>query len=280
MRKMVWIRFSEHADRAYELLRPLGFKANESTWIQEVNMPFDDERRRMLTEGLARRGIAYTEMEYQVFEEGELRTADYLHVTGKAMWGYPQPEDGYERESYDVSTACPKCLQGARQVRPFMVKNRPNFGKNDVVTMFWTYDFLFNERIKDLVKDSSLTGAEFWPVFKYRKTGLREEVRGAYQLFITSELPPMAADMKFEMVPLPKGVKPCSCGKLGRNLRGTQARYRSKDLRHAMDFNKTYEWLGGGYGTTQWKVVSHRVYDLFTENKIKGVKFEPVIIEE
>jgi len=280
MRKMVWIRFSEHADKAAELLRPLGFNADEKTWIQEVSVPFADDRRGLLTHGLKLMGISYTEIEYQEFDETELEAADYLHMTAEAMWGYPQPEDDYEKLVFDPSTSCPKCGQGAKQVKPFMVKGKPGFDKNDIVAMFWTYELLVTEKLRRLIEDAELTGIEFWPLLKYRGGATSEEIKGAYQLYFTNELPPMSENTRFEIVPLPRGTQPCSCGKLGRNLRGEQMRYRRKDLKGAKDFNKTSEWLGGGFGTTQWKVVSHRVYELFTKNKIRGVRFEPVLIED
>lgn len=280
MKTLIRITFSESADKAISILAPLGFKVDTKTWVQAVTMSSEDERYGMLVEELNKRRIFYHETRGLDFSSAELEQAELLSVIEGAMWGYPEPEDDYQKESYDPSTGCSKCGEGSKQIKPFSIRSRPNFGKNDIVAMFWTYELLVTEKLRKLVEDAGLTGAEFWPLFKYQKGGPSERVEGAYQLFVVNELPPMSKNTKFQIVKLPKQASPCSCGKLGRNLQGEQMRYRRKDLKDVMDFNKTYEWLGGGFGTTQWKVVSHRIYELFEKNKIRGVRFEPVVIED
>ena len=280
MRRMVWIRFSEPVEKARSLLESYGFKANERSWIQTVDIAIDDERLEPFVENLRKRGTSYTALRHISFDENDLQAAEYLQMSAEVQWGYPQPEDDYESVSYDSSTKCDKCGQGALQNRPFLLKSRPSFSKNDILSMFWTYEFLVTARFREVVEDAGLTGAEFWPLLKYSKGGSSRQIHEAYQLHVTNELPPMSVNTQFEAVEFPSGAEECQCGKLGRNLKGEPMIFKYGALSDAKDFNKTHEWLGGGYGTTQWKVVSREVYRLFSEGKIRGAVFEPALIEE
>lgn len=282
MRVVLRLTFGARRDVAKEILEPLGFRVSQRSDLQVLRIPVDEHRYRLLASELKKRGIHFSSTKELEFDADEVQVAELLQVVEDAQWGYPQPEDNYKRESYDLSTACSKCGEGARQVKPFMVKNRPNFGRNDIVAMFWTYELLVTERVRRLVEDAGLTGVEFWPLLKYRRSGRFEHIEGAYQLFFVNELPPMSQNTRFQTIAIAraKRASPCDCGRLGLNLQGEQMRYRREDLEGAMDFNRTHEWLGGGFGTTQWKVVSHRVFELFAKNRIKGIKFQPIVIEE
>ena len=280
MRRMVCIRFSEPADKARALLEPYGLKVDEKSWIQTVDMAIDDERLEPFREGLRQKGIDFTEVGYNSYDKNDLQSAEFLQMRAEKLWGYPQPEDDYEGASFEDSTRCPRCGQGAKQNRPLLLKGRPGFGRRDIVEMFWTYELLVTPKLRDIIEGTGLSGAEFWPLMKYTRSKTYHAIDGVYQLFVTTDLPPMSTHTRFEMVEFPSGAEKCPCGKLGRNLKGEQIVYSRKALRRARDFNRTHEWLGGGYGTTQQKVVSHKVYNLFSKEKIRGAVFEPVLIEE
>jgi len=134
--------------------------------------------------------------------------------------------------------------------------------------------------LKDLIEKEELTGVEFWSLLDYKK---RIPIENFYQLYVTNELQPMSQTTDFETDDLGPNSKiklPCPCNMIGRNLAIHQMRYKRSDIEKAKDFNKTHEWLGGTYHTTQWTVVSKRVYRLFKKNNIKRVKFVPIIIED
>ena len=87
-------------------------------------------------------------------------------------------------------------------------------------------------------------------------------------------MPPMSKEAQIVRA---KDVKACECGKKGYTLKGL-AVYERSSLKDIKDFNKTYEWLGGGESTWQFPIVTKRVYELFKREKIRGVRFEPVKI--
>jgi len=281
MRVRARVAFTAPDDRARELLSRYGLrsKAKDSS---VVYIFVDDENYEPFVNELEQQEYHPVVFKEPVFTKKEMESAEFFEVSLVAQWGYPQPEDdfGYEKISFDQSTACPLCGQGATQIKPYFISGYPKFGRSDITALFWTYDLLIDRRLKDLIEGAKLTGVEFWPLFVYSDKGQGKPVEGAYELYITHELPPAAPSTEFPIVNrLPRGMKPCRCGRLGRNL-PLQFHYERRDLDGAMDFNKTHEWLGGALGTTRVEIVSREVYELFTQNMIRGVKFSAVAIED
>ncbi len=268
--------------KAEDILRPFRFRASRNTFIHLVTVFVDDERYDELVKELRTRNIDYHVEQEKVFDQGELRASDYLLLMMDTHWGYPQPEDdfGYRNVSFDVSKACPLCGNGAIQLNPLMIKGKVGFGKRDITAMFWISELIVNTRLRSLIESSDLTGAEFWPLLRYKLGQPGEPIVGYYQLLVKSVLHPASSSTIFPVVTLPRGIPSCSCGRTGRNWPRNQLRYKRNDLTAAKDFNMTYEWLGGGLGTSQLKVVSSRVYEMFIKNKVKGAVFEPVIVED
>jgi len=267
---------------AESVLAPFGFEPNRKPGvdIHSATLFVDDSRYNDLRSLLTSKGIEYAEDQEMFFENNELEEAEFFRMAPAGYWGYPQPEedfDLYRKESYDVSTKCGICRNGSIQNRPLLVKGKPRFGRNDILAIHWEYEFIITDHLKSLIEKANLTGTDFWPILDHKK---RTPVQGYCQLHIANILPPMSTSTQFELVTLERLPKsPCSCGKTGRNLAIHQMVYRRKDLLDARDFNKTNEWLGGGYGTTQWKVVSAKIYQLFKKHNIRSVTFQPVVIE-
>jgi hypothetical protein len=281
MRVRSRISFTAPEDRARELLSKYGLRS-ENKDNSVVHVFVDDRNYKAFMSELVQEDYHPIEFKEPVFTKKEMESAEYFEVVLVAQWGYPQPEDdfGYEKLSFDRSTTCPLCGEGATQTKPYHISGHPKFGRNEITALFWTYDLLITQRLKDLIEDSNLTGAEFWPLLEYPDQGHTERIVGAYELYIGNELPPAAPSTEFPIVKrLPRGKKPCTCGRLGRNL-PIQFHYKRKDLAEAKDFNKTHEWVGGGLGTTRAVIVGRNVYELFIQNKIRGIKFSAVAIED
>lgn len=271
----------EDPEIAWKILGDLGLNVNYEHPYQTALLFKDDPKYELLINRLVKKNIQYSEIFEMFFDDDELDKAEYYYLGLAGYWGYPQPMDEFEylKESYDESAACPICGNGAKQVRPFLIKGKPKFGRNDILAINWEFEFLITEKLKALIEKEELTGVEFWPLLDYKK---RTSVEGFHQLYVTNELPPMSPNMEFEtddLGPNPKIKLPCPCNKIGRNLAVHQMRYKRNDIEKAKDFNKTHEWIGGTYHTTQWTVVSKRVYQLFKKNNIKRVKFAPILVE-
>ncbi len=276
----------EEVDRLRGLFDSLGVEV-EGKIMGIVYLFIDDERYPRLMDELSRMGIRASEIRTKQFPEKELDSAEFLDMGPAGYWGYPQPEDemdAWQRASYDLSTACPKCGYGAIQDRPFLIKGEPKFGRNDILALNWTYEFLVTDRLRKLIEDAGLTGAEFWPLLRYKKN---IPVPGYSQLHVINTLPPMSPNTEIVDSKLPEAhPERCSCGKFGRRRAfdpifgmPVPIRYERKSLRDAKDFNLSSEWLGL-FDARPKRIVSHKVYQLFSSYGIKRVVFEPVIVEE
>lgn len=249
----------------------------------------DDERYGLLKKQLEVRGVKFLEHGEKIFEESELAAAEFLQLGAAGHWGYPQPEESreeWQKASFDLTTACPICGYGAIQDRPYLIKGEPKLGRNSLIGLNWTYDFLVTDELKNLIEREELTGAEFWPLIRYKK-GV--PLRGYHQLYIRDELPSMSPNTQIVAVSLKQAHDGCPCpnGKIGRMLSADPVthvlvpmRYKRSALRNAKDFNLTKEWLSYGYDATRWCIVSSRVYTLFVNQGIRGGAFEPVTIED
>ncbi len=273
------VTFEARGPEAASILDSLG-RASETKkdiGISSVTLFLDQPEYALLTDELDRRGIEYTELKELSFTPEELANAELLMMRPSGYWGYPQPEDGFREASFSTLSGCSVCGAGIRQTKPLRVKPPIRLGSNDILAMNWVFEFVVTERFKRLVEDGDLDGAEFWPLLNHR-TG--EPVSGFYQLYFLNEMPPSSPETQFERT-VADPQPPPECHHPILNLTVNQLRYRRSDLNGAKDFNKTHECLGGGwFNLNQWKVVNHRVYNLFTLNKIRRVRFEPILIED
>jgi hypothetical protein len=77
------------------------------------------------------------------FSSTELESAAWLKLDSTSYQGYPQPEDAWREASFDLTGYCPGCHTGARQVRPFIMKKSPPWGRNGILQLHWVYDEAF-----------------------------------------------------------------------------------------------------------------------------------------
>jgi len=237
----------------------------------------DEEKYASLVSELEKRNIKFNEFPVKmIFSKSEMNRAEFLKMNMAGYWGYPKPEDGYLNESYDVSTMCPHCGQGIRQVKPLLVGKPGKFGNRDIAALNWEFEWLVTARLRDLIERAGLTGAEFWPLLYFRD---RTEIKNISELKVTNILPPMSPNAEFEV--RDKENPPRPCGHVPRTFCAHQMKYLRKDLSSFMDFNLTNEHLGGGwFHLGRSTIVSSAVFRLFNQNKIGRVTFDPVIVED
>lgn len=272
MRIQSRIIFHMDPPEAEQLLSKFNLSAKKNQRMQVVKLFVDSDYYLQLTQELVRRGVEFSEYKTEVYSKKEIETSELLRIIPNTYCGYPQPEmdDSYFEVSYDPNSVCPKCLQGGVQKNPFQMF-KPKIGKSDIAGIHWVLELIITQRLKEIIEAEGLTGVEFWPVVNYRK---KTEYEGLYQLFITNEMPPMSPEAEIVRAP---DVRECECGKKGYVRKGVPV-YSRESLVNIKDFNKTHEWLGGGETTWQSKIVTKKVYDLFQQHKVRGVRFEPVKI--
>jgi hypothetical protein len=262
---------------------------NWSDTLQTVELLLETPDYTLFTDGLRSKGVQYDERFCKLYSDDELLAAEFLRMKSGYYWGYPQPENKYEQLCYDHSSACPKCGNGAKRMKPFVLKAAPKLRKVDMVTLNWVLQDIVSVRLVNVIKEEKLTGCAFWPLIMRRT---KQPIQGWKELVYENELPPMSSRTVFPIVanePIEDKLRAemeqhgisnpplCECGRLGRSVPDTIC-YDRKDIGQFADFNRTHEWLGGGYTTYQCHIVSSCVYRLFHKNSIRHASFEPVRI--
>lgn len=262
--------FHMEPSKAEKILSPFGLKTKMTDTMQAVELFTDTSQYTDLIKILTDLKVDFSEFKEETYSTKELAESEFLRMIPNAYCGYPQPEmDGSFREvSYDLNSACSQCSQGKLQKAPLRIL-LPKMGKNDISGIHWVYEYVITQRLKELIEKEGFTGYEFWPLINH-KTG--KPFEDFYQLFFAETMPPMSKGAK--IVPAP-GVKQCDCGKKGYMLKETPV-YERSTIALVKDFNKTFEWVGGGETTWQLPIISKRVYDFLKKNQVKGVWFIPV----
>lgn len=259
-------------------------KYNVLDSLQTIELFTDSNEYKLFIEELLKENIAYEERFKRVYSETELLLSEYLYVTSSDYWGYPQPENGYIERCYNKDSVCPICNNGPIQKAPFLVKGAfPKSKKRELLNLNWVYEFIINDRIKKICQREKLTGCDYLPILDYKKNAI---IPGWSQLLFVNHLPEMSEKTIFPIVQDSSGVEKqnelgirnpslCLCGKMGKNL-PEEIFYDSGHIKEFMDFNKTFEWLGGGYTTYQHKIISNKVFMILKNEGIKYLEFRPI----
>ena len=204
------------------------------------------------------------------FTKSEIGNAEYLQLNPSWHCGYPMPDNdnGYYEMTFDLSVYCPKCGVGLKQKAPFRMKKEPNWGKKHITQLYWVYDeyFVKPEIWENIFKP---LGIGKIPVLHYKT---EKELETVVQLKVdkiaSSELL-INSDQKRNTCE--------SCGRLKYYpyVRGFYPKF-GEDVDPSIHMIKTKEYWGSGASADRSIIVSHELYHLINENKIKGVSFTPM----
>jgi len=230
-----------------------------------------------LINSLAELGLAWSTNRESVYSDAQLRGAPLIRlVVARASRGMGGPKHGTE---YDLSCACQSCGTGARQVSPLVLSMS---GVSRRAPIFETPrgEMLVGEDLKQKIDAIHPRGLELREAIGLGGTGL-----GFFQLLPEHEMPPMA--------PSTEGLlrdEPCAgCsrnGYFGALEHPMRIRYLEEDL-DATDSDAyfTYEWFGYSKLLTPLAesllahpllLISPRMYEVFADDRLRGLKFEPV----
>lgn len=147
---------------------------------------------------------------------------------------------------------------------------------NDISGIWWLRDYIVTQKLRGLIEAAELTGVEFWPIVKH---GSGQPFEDLFQLKITGVLPPMSPKTVIEFDSLTGYKFACEYGCGARTVKG-RVHYRACDIASIPDFALSQEWFGSGLEKWSWPFMSHRAYQLFHDNKIKGIRWYPPAIDE
>jgi hypothetical protein len=203
-----------------------------------------------------------------IFTPGEILAAEWLRLVPVFEQGYPQPEGTWVRDPVNYADHCPQCGT-FRQVESFRIKKEPNLGKNDFMSLYWTYALFCTSRVVDQLKSHQLEGFEAWDVIIHRREVRSEKVVQLFTPGIADPAPVRADDLPRETCPL------CHVTKYYPHMRGVM--YLKRDaLLSDVDLMQTYEWFGSGHAAYREIIVSNRCARLILEQSWRGVRLKAV----
>lgn len=273
-----------NARKVYEIAG-IKFPLKRPTRFYILQLFNDTENYEKLMAYLDANPTKFFETKDEIFTEQELWDAPLLRMVPNAhRGGYPQPihggkEKDYLNCSFDLQTGCPgsRCTRGLMQNRPLRLSGGIKMGKtNDISGIWWLRDYIVTQRLRDLIEAAELSGVEFWPIIKH---GSGKPFDDLFQLKIIGVLPPMSPKTVIEFDPLIGYKFACEYGCGARKVKG-RVHYRACDIANIPDFALSQEWFGSGLEKWSWPFMSHRAYQLFHDNKIKGIRWYPPAIDE
>jgi len=189
---------------------------------------------------------------------------------------------------YDMSHACPVCGTGATQDSELFVKASEYKSRKDVIETYHN-DILLSRKLVAILEEAKVSGLKTYAVVSHKD----KSILPWFQLLPEYELPPMS--------PLTCGIRhgssdeaPCShCHRDGYFISAkipTEIYYESSkvDIDRLPDIMRSYEHFGNSFIKNPFSkskfapslvVVKPKIFDLFKNNKIKGVNFHPILIK-
>jgi len=211
------------------------------------------------------------------------------------QFGYPQPEDRYLEETYDLSTACRTCGIGKKLRNPFRFSSEPKAKHSQFIGLNWVLDEVFvRDVVKTVFEDRGVTGVEFVRPLRHKT---REPLETIYHMRVGTVLPAALQPQKLrretcEMAHDPDMVQFLTANRSGL-VKGpfcgaTKFNYPRTDeeaivmpvsvLMSAPDFVRMHEWFGSGGSAGQPILISQRVKDIIDGMKWRGLTFSPINI--
>ena len=213
--------------------------------------------------------IFYSYYEYKrYYTEAEIANAKWFQIFQTRHFEPTGEECG---TIYDESSACPICGSGAKQLSPLRLR-RSSIPKADMaVTIAWGDETVVSERFVEMVRDNSLRGMNFEPVFSQGQQGMNLNYYQIQpQFYLDFSTKTLFGKDPFHL----SGECPN-----GDNIPDilSEAYIRSNPVLEDLDFFASRQTVGGRLGLIRPSHLffcSNRMMRLIKENNLKGFKFE------
>lgn len=212
-----------------------------------------------------------------IYEKTELENSEWLTIKSEWWHQYPEPRDNmaYMSTTYDSTEYCKGtdngyyCGKGLRQVHPFMMAKRPNWGARNFMMLNWVPDELFASlKACEILEDAGLLGFELWDVIDKKHISYENVKQVHIKTQLREGLDPRAVEQEL--------VCPV-CG-FKKYIAKTGPIKLQKGLFDGLkcDVVRTTEKFGE-IGCDSIILVSQKFYNVVKENRIdRGLVFEPV----
>jgi hypothetical protein len=242
----------------------------------------DDPRSTGLMEFANTHGIVLTSGLY--YTEEEIAAAEWV-VVEVGEFQYPQPEDAYLSQTYDLSDYCRRCGQGLVQSHPFRLKREFSQRQARFLGLHWVLDEVFvRPEVKRTFERAQVSGVTYAEVI-HHKTG--QPLQNVYQMKINEIAPPgLITDQLFrvscranneEFWEGPAGLSREGsivpyCGRVKYHYPRTRPfQFRSNALADLPDFAKSGEYHGSGAAAFRLIMARARVLSIVRSAGLKGL---------
>ena len=145
-------------------------------------------------------------------------------------------------------------------------------GRNDFVTLYWTYSILCTQRVVRKIEEAALRGVDIWPVILHGKD-VPSEVLSQLVFPVVAGPGLDPRDMQ-----RPEYCAACGITKYEYHRRGYMHIKRDA-LRNDVDAQLTYEWFGSNTKTGYREIlISNRFARLILEQGWKGISLKAVAL--
>jgi hypothetical protein len=200
-----------------------------------------------------------------LFSDSEMLAVDYLYFSADP-YGYPQPEEGYGKITYDNSNGCDQCRMDLVQQLPFRMKSEPKWGRRGVIGLNWVFDEYF-ARPEIWREVFEPFGVKSRPVLKHRQG---TELETVVQLDITERATAPVRTAGLASNPCPV------CGRM-RYSYPRYFPYPAFEAPQSLHIFKSQEYFGDGGASHRWTIVSQEMYRWILKKKVRGVGFIPMV---
>ncbi|WNB17008.1 hypothetical protein [Marivirga arenosa] len=243
-----------------EMLGSCGIRLDEGfqTFVVEETHKHWNEIKRMLIAWEA------SDVVETKFTKAEVRKSVSAVVYPKWINGFPQPEDDYLEQCYDLSDYCSSCGIGKVQKSPLRIKVEPKWGKKSIFLLNWIFEELF---VKAELYDQLFKplGVESEKVIIHKTGKVSSSVvqlilpTTSYSLDDMNYYPSQSCQLcgRVKYLPIAKGFFPTLV---------------SKD---PLPIFKTQEYFGSGAAADKRIIVGSELKDRLVENNC-NVNFHPL----
>lgn len=196
------------------------------------------------------------------FSKSEIAAAAWLELQPDWHWSYPQPEDEYQRATYDLSEYCELCGIGLRQIAPFRMRGEPKWGRRSILQLNWVFDeyFVTPELGRDIFEPWGISSA---PVTDTRG----KELKTVVQLEVNQRVAIVTEGLEGE-----------TCRRCGRTkyLPVTRGRFPSLVEMPSGSAVRTTAYFGSGASAHAAVLLSQGLASKLREADVRGASVRPV----
>jgi len=204
-----------------------------------------------------------------VFTSEEILSAGWLRLIPVFEQGYPQPEGSWTVNPITYEGHCPECGVYEKQRESFRIRKEPRLGKNEFMTLYWTYALFTTSTVLSKFAAHQIRGYEVWDVLIHKTGQPSESISQVY-------IPHLTRGALIPEETLKRRIcSQCGTTKYFPHMRGYM-QFSLDLLETDLDFVLSKEWFGDGHAAYREILVSDKVARLVLENKWRGVKLKAI----